>query len=91
MSILEACMFVCFGASWPFAIIKTFKTKNVKGISPIFLALLFIGYVCGTLHKIYYNFDYVIILYIFNGSLVFTQIILYLKYRKKSGTKKEAV
>jgi len=83
MSFLEICMLVCFGISWPFAIIKTYKTKDVTGISPVFLVLLLVGYACGALHKVFYNFDYVIILYLFNGSLVLTQIVLYLRYRKR--------
>ncbi|OGI00561.1 MAG: hypothetical protein A2Y25_07645 [Candidatus Melainabacteria bacterium GWF2_37_15] len=81
MSILEAGMLVCFGASWPFAIVKTYKTKNVKGISFIFLILLLLGYIFGILHKIIFNFDYVLIFYIFNGSLVLTEIVLYLMYK----------
>ena len=28
MSFYEAGMLICFGASWPFAVMKTFKTKN---------------------------------------------------------------
>jgi len=74
-------MLVCFGASWPFAIVKTYKTKNVKGISFIFLILLLLGYIFGILHKIIFNFDYVLIFYIFNGSLVLTEIVLYLMYK----------
>ena len=81
MSILEAGMLVCFGASWPFAIFKTYKTKNVKGTSFIFLILLLLGYIFGILHKIFFNLDYVIIFYIFNGSLVLTEIVLYLMYK----------
>ena len=30
MSIFEAGMIFCFGASWPFALYKTFKTKSAK-------------------------------------------------------------
>ena len=53
-SIFEILMLVCFGASWPFALIKTYKTKVVKGTSRLFLSLIFIGYLCGILHKIFY-------------------------------------
>ena len=37
MSIFEAGMLICFGASWPFAVMKTYKTKSVKGKSRLFL------------------------------------------------------
>ena len=33
MSVLEAGMMVCFGASWPFQVVKTFKSKEVGGKS----------------------------------------------------------
>ena len=35
---LEAAMLICFGASWPFAIIKTVRAKNPAGKSYLFAA-----------------------------------------------------
>lgn len=81
MSIFEAGMLICFGASWPLAVAKTYKTKNVKGKSALFLSLVIIGYICGIIHKILYSFDFIIVLYIFNGSLAITDLILYFKYK----------
>ena len=83
MSILEAGMLVCFGASWPFAVTKTYKTKNVKGMSPAFLYLLLLGYIFGILHKIFFNPDYVVFFYVFNMSLVLTEMILYYRYKNR--------
>ena len=37
MSIFEAIMLICFGASWPAAVYKTYTTKNVEGKSLLFL------------------------------------------------------
>ena len=37
MSVLEAGMMICFGASWPFQVAKTYKTKEVKGKSILFI------------------------------------------------------
>ena len=48
----EAIMLICFGASWPPAIIKTLKVKNPKGKSFIFLSLVTFGYFCGIVGKI---------------------------------------
>ena len=76
-------MLVCFGISWPFAVAKTLRTKVVKGKSPVFLGLIFIGYMAGILNKIVTNFDHVIWLYCLNGSMVLTEIILYLKIEKE--------
>lgn len=80
--IFEIIMLVCFGSSWPFAVAKTLRTKVVKGKSPVFLGLIFLGYTAGILNKIATNFDHVIWLYCLNGSMVLTEIILYLKYEK---------
>ncbi len=81
--IFETVMLVCFGSSWPFAVIKSIKTKTVTGKSIIFLYLIFAGYISGITYKLSYNIDLVICLYIFNVSLVFTEIILYHRYNKK--------
>jgi len=83
MSIFEIGMLICFGASWPFAVAKTYNTKNVKGKSILFLTLVLIGYVFGILHKIFNNYDLVVYLYAFNGMLVLANIILYFRYRNK--------
>lgn len=81
MSIFEFGMLVCFGFSWPFSVAKTYKTKNVEGKSILFLNLVLLGYIFGILHKIIYNMNFVIYLYILNGLLVLTEIILYHKYK----------
>lgn len=82
MSIFEALMLVCFGISWPFAVAKTYKTKNVKGKSSQFLLLVILGYIFGIIHKILYSFDYVIFLYVFNCLMVLFDLILYFRYKK---------
>ena len=61
---------------------KLQKTIVVEGKSPVFLSLIFIGYVAGVLNKVATNFDHVIWLYCLNGSMVMTEIILYIKYEK---------
>lgn len=81
MSVFEIVMLVCFGSSWPFAVAKTYKTKNVKGKSILFLSLILIGYIFGILHKIFYNYDYVIYLYVLNGIMVLADIALYFRYK----------
>jgi hypothetical protein len=85
MSIFEIGMLVCFGASWPFAVYKTWKTKTCEGKSMVFLWLVFIGYLSGVMHKIVYCLDLVILLYALNGLLVFTDLCLCYRYRKPAG------
>lgn len=81
MSIYEAGMMICFGASWPIAAYKTFKAKRVEGKSLRFSCLIFLGYVFGILHKILYNPDLVIILYILNMLFLSVDMGLHIKYK----------
>ncbi len=81
MSIYEILMLICFGASWPFAVLKTYKTKNVKGKSILFLSLILVGYICGIIHKCIYKPDAVVWLYVLNLTLVGADLILWFKYR----------
>lgn len=77
MSIFEAAMLFCFGFAWPFSIYRSYKSRTNEGKSLSFLYVVLLGYISGTLHKIIYNFDLLIILYILNGLMVFADIILY--------------
>jgi hypothetical protein len=80
--VFEVMMLCCFGCSWPFAIAKTIRTKMVKGKSIVFIVLVFIGYVSGTVSKLVGKFDHVIWFYVLNGSMVFTEIVLYCRYHR---------
>lgn len=85
MSIWEAIMLICFGASWPAAVAKTYKTKNVKGKSLLFLSLILIGYIAGMINKITNTgYDFVFWLYVINFALVFTDFCLYFCYKNKN-------
>jgi hypothetical protein len=83
VSVFEIGMLVCFGASWPFALYKTWKTKDSRGKSLRFLSLVFIGYLSGILHKLFFSRDAVIALYALNGSLVLADLVLCYRYRKR--------
>ena len=83
MSIFEAGMLICFGASWPFAVLKTYKTKNVKGKSRLFLSLIILGYICGIINKILYSMDIVIWLYVLNLILVSADAVLVILYKNR--------
>ena len=81
MSICEIIMLVCFAASWPAAIVKTWRAKNPAGKSILFAVLIIIGYVAGALHKVFVKPDAVFWLYVFNGLLVSCDLVLVLRYR----------
>ncbi len=87
MSIFEAGMMICFGASWPFQVAKTYKTKNVKGKSIFFLWLVEIGYICGMIHKALYSPDMVFFLYLLNFVLVGADMVLYYIYKNRDENK----
>lgn len=52
-TVCEIVMVICFGASWPFNIVKAYKARSTKGTSLLFMSLIGIGYVGGILCKIF--------------------------------------
>ena len=85
MSIFEVVMLVCFGVSWPVSIAKSLRTKTVTGKSPLFMAIVCLGYVSGVLHKALFSFDWVIVLYAVNMVLVAVDLSLYFLYLPREG------
>ncbi len=83
MSIFEAVMLLCFGLAWPFSIYKSWKTKENGSKSLIFLTALIIGYISGIIHKILFNYDGVIFLYIINAIMVSIEIVFFIKNKKR--------
>ncbi|MBN2255843.1 MAG: hypothetical protein JW736_09050 [Deltaproteobacteria bacterium] len=80
MSIFEAVMLVCFGVSWPLSIAKALRTKVVEGKSPLFMAVIGLGYLSGIIHKLLFSFDWVILLYALNMTMVAIDLGLYYRY-----------
>ena len=78
-------MLVCFGLSWPISIAKALRTKKVEGKSPVFLAVICLGYLSGILHKLFFAFDWVIALYAINLVMVATDLFLYYRYLPDAG------
>jgi uncharacterized membrane protein YfcA len=76
MSIFEIIMLGCFGLSWPIAAYKSYKTGQAAGKSLLFMVAIWIGYVAGILHKLFYSRDLVIYLYIFNLLMVSLDLVL---------------
>lgn len=81
--ILESVMLLCFGISWPVAIIRTIRSKSVQGVSPYFYVYILVGYASGIVYKLIFNFNYVIYAYITNFTVVFVQTILYFHYKRQ--------
>lgn len=79
MSLFEIVMLICFGAAWPLSIYKSYTSRSSKGKSVFFLIVILIGYVAGMLHKIFYQYDAVVYLYLFNCMMVFIDLLIYFR------------
>lgn len=80
--IAEAAMLACFGASWPFSVIKALRVRKVTGKSPVFLWLIFFGYIAGITFKLTSGVDWVLALYCWNLLVVGLDTLLYYRYRR---------
>ena len=73
-------MMVSFGLSWPISVIKSYKARTAKGKSLLFLAAIFVGYICGITSKLVAEkITYVLIVYIINFCIVCVDISLYFR------------
>lgn len=90
-TVCEIIMVICFGASWPFNIIKAYKARTTKGTSLLFMALIGLGYVGGILCKVltwiangglswlaYVAFAF----YIINLGMIITGISIYFRNKR---------
>ena len=77
MSAFEMIMLVCFGASWPFSIARSWRARTTAGKSVIFLWLVLIGYLAGIAHKVLHSRDGVIVFYVLNALMVTTDIVFF--------------
>lgn len=82
MSPFEILMLLCFGAAWPFSIVRSWKARTTAGKSGIFLWIVLGGYLAGIAHKIFYNYDGVIFFYLLNTLLVATDIAIFHRNRR---------
>ncbi len=82
MSIFEALMMLGFGLAWPCNIYKSVKTKTAAGKSFAFMITIELAYLCGLIHKLFYNFDAVIWLYAANLIMVFIDLMLMIRNRR---------
>jgi lipopolysaccharide export LptBFGC system permease protein LptF len=85
----EGAMLICFGVSWPVAILKTLRTRRTEGKSLAFLVLILVGYLSGIVAKFvrasggWGNLEAVTTLYALNAIFVATDIFLFLHFRPK--------
>ena len=83
--ILEIVMILCFGASWPFNVAKSFRARTAKGKSLLFLILIEVGYIAGIAAKLtnpvymaaFGEKWYVLFFYVLNFTMVGVDVVLY--------------
>jgi hypothetical protein len=75
-------MLICFGSAWPASIYKSISSKTARGKSIAFLIIVFVGYMAGILHKLFYNLDWVVTLYAVNGLMVLVDMGITLRNRE---------
>ena len=82
--LLEICMVVCFGFSWPMSVLKSYRARTAKGKSLFFLVMICIGYVCGIAAKLTApTFKwYVLFFYVLNLIMVSCDLVLYFRNRR---------
>ena len=74
---LEVMMLICFGLSWPFNIMKSWKSRTARGKSLLFECCVITGYCCGLAGKIIGgNISYVVAVYLLDIAMVSTDLVL---------------
>jgi len=81
--IFEILMIVSFGASWPAAVLKSYRARSTKGKSLFFICMILFGYACGITAKLVsMSFKwYVLFFYVLNFCMVACDLVLYFRNR----------
>ena len=88
--ILEIVMILCFGASWPFNVAKSFRARTARGKSLLFLILIEVGYIAGIAAKLtnpvymaaFGEKWYVLFFYVLNFTMVGVDVMLYFRNKR---------
>jgi hypothetical protein len=76
--IFEAAMLICFAASWPFNLTKSYKAGTNVGTSLPFMLIILLGYIFGIANKVVNDdLSYVLAFYVFDLALVSTGVLIY--------------
>ena len=76
-------MLLCFGASWPFNIIKSLRSRTAKGKSAAYEILVLVGYLFGLTSKfISGHLTYVVAVYVLDLAMVSTDLVLTFRNRR---------
>lgn len=88
--LFEIIMVLCFGASWPFNVARSYKARTAKGKSLIFLVCILVGYIAGITSKLineqymasFSEKWYVLFFYVLNFVMVSIDFVLYFRNKR---------
>ena len=81
--VFEVIMLCCFGASWPFNIARSIRSRTAKGKSLTFEGFIIVGYLFGLAGKFLSgNVTYVVVFYIVDILMVATDLVLTLRNQR---------
>ena len=88
--LLEITMILCFGASWPMNVLKSYRSNTTEGKSLAFLFLIFSGYIAGIASKFMSEAYmasigekwYVLFFYFLNLIMVSADLAMYFRNKK---------
>ena len=81
--VFEVIMLCCFGASWPFNIVKSLRSRTARGKSLLFEVCVIVGYLSGLAGKLLSgNLSYVVAFYLMDILMVATDLTLTLRNRR---------
>ena len=81
--VFETIMLLCFGASWPFNIAKSIRSRTARGKSHIFEICVIVGYLCGLAGKLLSgNVTYMVVFYLVDILMVATDLVLTLRNQR---------
>ena len=88
--IFEIIMVLCFGASWPFNVARSYKARTAKGKSLVFLVCILVGYIAGITSKLineqymasFSEKWYVLFFYVLNFVMVSIDFVLYFRNKR---------
>lgn len=90
-TVFEIIFLICFGASWPFNIIRAYKARTAKGTSIQFMFFIALGYVAGICKMVFTYLDdgaaeaikiVAFVFYIVNLSMVIAGIAIFFRNKK---------
>lgn len=92
---LEMMMVLSFGISWPFSILKSYRSRTAKGKSLFFLLMICFGYICGIVWKLLVlretgEFRYPGYFYILNFLMISCDVFLYFRNRRLDAAAEDA-